>query len=130
MVGAIIVDSLTQPDRVLAARRSRPAELAGRWEFPGGKVEPGETPQDALVREIGEELGVEIRVGDEVGNTWPINDRLYLRLFLAEIIDGELTPGETHDAVRWLTLGELDSVPWLPADAQALPTLISQLREP
>ncbi len=99
------------------------------WEFPGGKVEPGESPQQALVREIREELGVEIDVGDGLG-TWPIDEQLELNLFLAEIIDGELTPGETHDAVRWLALEALTKVLWLPADEQALPTLIDRLTEP
>ena len=102
-----MVDSLTNPTQVLAARRSRPADLKGRWEFPGGKVKTGETPETALEREIREELGVEIRVGTEL-DTWPINEHLELRLFLAEIVDGDLTPGETHDAVRWLA-----SMSWL-----------------
>ena len=128
VVGAVLVDSLTDPTQVLAARRSRPAELKGKWEFPGGKVEPGETPETALEREIREELGVEIRVGTEL-DTWPINEHLELRLFLAEITDGELTPGETHDAVRWLAPDALAEVPWLPADEQALPTLIRRLTE-
>jgi 8-oxo-dGTP diphosphatase len=123
VVGAIIVDSFSQPTLVLAARRSRPADLAGSWEFPGGKVEPDETPTAALEREIREELGVEIEVGSELG-TWPINGALDLSLFFAEITSGELTPGETHDAVRWLALDELTSVRWLPADERALPVLI------
>ena len=123
VVGAIIVDSLAHPTRVLAARRSRPAKLAGSWEFPGGKVEEGESPSEALVREIGEELAVVIEVGTDLG-TWPINDDLDLRLYFAEITSGGLTPGETHDAVRWLGIDELTSVGWLPADEQALPAVI------
>jgi 8-oxo-dGTP diphosphatase len=123
VVGAILVDSLTHPTKVLAARRSRPADLAGTWEFPGGKVETGETPQEALVRELREELGVEISVGDELGGPRPISDDLELRLYLSQITSGELTPGETHDAVRWLARNALTTVDWLPADEQAVAAL-------
>lgn len=122
VVGAIIVDSLSHPTRVLAARRSKPAELRGKWEFPGGKVEPDETPQQALVRELQEELSVRIVVGEEVGE-WPINEHLQLLLYLAEITEGNPTPGEDHDEVRWLATHELDRVDWLPTDAAALPAL-------
>jgi 8-oxo-dGTP diphosphatase len=127
VVGAIIVDSLSHATRVLAARRSRPAALAGAWEFPGGKIEEGEPPQVALRREIREELAVEIEVGSELG-TWPINDDLDLRLFFAEITSGDIKPGETHDAVRWLAFDKLTSVSWLPADEQALPAVIEATR--
>ena len=122
VVGAIIVDSLPHPTRILAARRSQPAELRGQWEFPGGKVEPDETPQQALVRELQEELSVRIVVGEEVGE-WPINEHLQLLLHLAEITEGNPTAGEDHDEVRWLATHELDQVDWLPTDAAALPAL-------
>jgi 8-oxo-dGTP diphosphatase len=122
VVGAIVVDSLVRPTRILAARRSRPAHLEGQWEFPGGKVEDGESPQEALRREIREELHVEIKVGGELG-TWPINGDLELRLFLAEIASGQPTPGDSHDAARWLGPDELTSVRWLPADERALPAV-------
>ncbi|MBV9832163.1 MAG: (deoxy)nucleoside triphosphate pyrophosphohydrolase [Marmoricola sp.] len=128
VVGAIIVDSLTRPTRLLAARRSRPAALAGMWEFPGGKVEPGESPESALVRELREELGVEVRTGEQAAGRWPINDDLELLLFLAETTSGTLEHGETHDEVRWLALDELDTVTWLPADAAALPVVAQALQ--
>lgn len=118
VVGAIIVDSLVDPSRVLAARRSRPADLSGLWEFPGGKVEPGEPPEAALVRELHEELGVIARVGDELRHPdgpWPINDALHMRLFFVEV-DGEPQPGDSHDQIAWIALENLDAVPWLPAD--------------
>lgn len=123
VVGAIIVDSLVRPTRVLAARRSGPADLRGFWEYPGGKVEPGEDVTDALVREVSEELGVALSVGDELAHpdgAWSISDRWSLRLFLAEVNHGVPTPDESHDEVRWLTGDELSSVSWLPADEAAL----------
>jgi 8-oxo-dGTP diphosphatase len=85
VVGAVIVDSLAQPRRVLAARRARSNALKGRWEFPGGKVEPGETVEAALIREVQEELDVTLMLGEELtptGNTWRlISDIVALRLF-------------------------------------------------
>ena len=123
MFGGVIVDS----SRVLAARRSRPASLAGRWELPGGKVEAGETPEAALVREIDEELGVTVTVGDElrppVGDAWPISADLEIRLFVTRVTDGEPKPGESHDEIRWLGADELESVPWLDADVAMLPSV-------
>ena len=129
VVGAVIVDSLTNPHFVLATRRLRPEALKGRWEFPGGKVEEGETPEAALVREIQEELDVTLMLGDELapsGRDWPISDKLTLRIFLAEIFIGTPTPGEAHDQVRWLGIDELESVNWLDADREVL-ALVAEL---
>ena len=116
VVGAILVHQ----GRVLAARRTYPPDLAGLWEFPGGKVHEGETPEQALARELREELAIQVTVGDEVG-AWPIDDRYELRLFLATITSGDPTPDADHDEVRWLSPDELDTVDWLPSDRQALP---------
>jgi 8-oxo-dGTP diphosphatase len=129
VVGAIIVDSLDAPTWLLAARRSRPEDLKGLWEFPGGKVEPGETPATALVREVAEELGVQIDLGEELVNesgSWPISDRLHLRLFFAVIAEGEPTPGDSHDELRELAFNELDEVAWLPSDRLAVDILASR----
>ena len=96
VVGAVIVDSLAQPDCVLAARRTKTWALSGRWEFPGGKVEPGETAEEALIREVQEELDVTLILGDELTPTdgpWQISDLLTLRLFWAEIFVGTLDHG-------------------------------------
>ena len=119
VVGAVIV----RDGRVLAARRTRPAELAGQWEFPGGKVEEGENLSEALVRELREELSSTISVMGEVrdaGSPWRISDKHVLRLFLATVVAGEPTPGTDHDQLRWLLPARLGDVAWLPSDRLAL----------
>ena len=121
VVGAAII----QAGRLLAAQRIEPPELAGWWEFPGGKVEPGEQDEDALVRECREEIGVEIEIVERIGGDWPMRDGLVMRVWTARIIDGEARPLEDHSAVRWLGPDELYDVPWLPAD---LP-VVGQLRK-
>ena len=119
VVGAAIVDDLLEPRRVLAARRATPVPLAGRWEFAGGKVEVAEPPQQALRREIREELGVGIELGDELvgpdAGCWPISSHLTMRLWFATL-SGEPRPDVAHDQVRWLDATQLADVRWLPAD--------------
>ena len=92
-------------------------DFKGGWEFPGGKIEAGETPQEALVREIKEELETEIAVGeliDTIEYDYPAF-HLSMDCFWAEIVSGELVLKE-HGAARWLTKDKLDTVEWLPAD--------------
>lgn len=112
---------------MLAARRCAPSKYAGLWEFPGGKVEPGEEPLDALHRELAEELGVQVAIGDEVSNphaaTWPAADEIEIRLWLTEVTDGVPAAGAAHDQVRWLSVGEWQSVPWLAPDLPMLDQL-------
>jgi 8-oxo-dGTP diphosphatase len=123
VVGAAVV----REGRVLAARRVAPVALAGLWEFPGGKVEPGESDVEALQREIAEELGVEVVVGARVGPDLLLGDTAVMRVYLARLVDGDPQLTE-HDAFRWLGADELDDVPWIPADAPVLGPLADQLR--
>lgn len=122
VVGGAIVDSLARPAAMLAARRSAPEALAGLWEFPGGKVEPGEEADAALVRELLEELGVDVRLGEELPSGrpgWPLNHRASMRVWFAEVTGGEPQPLEDHDELRWVSLADPEAVlalPWIPAD--------------
>jgi len=123
---AVVGAAIVRDARVLAARRTRPVSAAGRWEFPGGKVEPGETDAASLVREIDEELGVRIRVDRWLAGEQPIGSAHVLRVALAVLVEGEPRPTE-HDEVRWLAAGELDDVDWLAADRPFLPELAALL---
>ena len=122
VVAAALADDLGAPTALLAARRSRPVEIAGMWEFPGGKVDPGETPVEALHRELSEELGIEVELGAEVvgpdDGGWIITDRHVMRLWLARVTAGEPEPLVEHDELRWLRRGELMDVPWLTGDVR------------
>ena len=113
-----LVDDLRRPTRVLAARRSAPPQLAGGWEFPGGKVEDGEDPAEAAVREAHEELGVRVRLGRPVGRDWALSHPWVMRLWWAVALPGEPDPEplEDHDQLRWLTHAELHQVAWLEHD--------------
>lgn len=125
IVAAVIITD----GHVLACERSAPAEVAGRWEFPGGKVESGETDQQALVRECAEELGVRVEVGDRVGPDVPLaHGRAVLRVFAVRLLAGDVPRALEHTSMRWLAVDELDSVPWLPADkpiVAELPALLA-----
>jgi 8-oxo-dGTP diphosphatase len=132
VVGAAIVDDLDHPTRLLAARRTEPPSLAGGWEFPGGKVDAGETFQQALHRELREELGVDVTLGEPVpgpmeGGRWPLGESWAMTVWFASVTSGEPAPIEDHDELRWLTLDDLYAVPWLPADLPIVEAIASQL---
>lgn len=112
----VVAAIITHNDQIFATQRGY-GEFKDGWEFPGGKMEPGETPQQALVREIREELDTEIEVDslvETVEYDYP-NFHLTMHCFLCTIRSGDLVLKE-HEAAKWLTKEELDSVDWLPAD--------------
>ncbi|WP_238342980.1 NUDIX domain-containing protein [Nocardioides cynanchi] len=124
-MGAAVV----RDGRLLAARRTTPAAAAGRWELPGGKVEPGESPAAALVREIAEELGCAVAVERWLDGEQPIGTTHLLRAALCRLTRGEPVPGPDHGEVRWLASGQLDEVDWLEPDRPFLPELEGLLRD-
>jgi len=126
VVGAAIIAG----GRVLACARSSPPEVAGKWEFPGGKVEPGENEADALVRECAEELGVQIEVGEQVGRKVRMSHgRAVLKVYAARLLGDAVPQPLEHAELRWLGADELDSVPWLPADAPIVAALRPLLQD-
>jgi 8-oxo-dGTP diphosphatase len=122
VVGAAIL----RGGQVLAARRTLPVTAAGRWEFPGGKVEEGESPGEALVREISEELGCRIEVTGWLTERVMIGSIQCLTVATAQIVAGDPQPTE-HDAVRWLGAEQLEEVDWLDADRPFLDELRDML---
>lgn len=121
VVAAIIIDD----GKVFATQRGY-GEFKDGWEFPGGKIDAGETPEEALVREIKEELETDIKVGDLIDTIEYDYPTFHLSMdcFWAEIVSGDLVLKE-HEAAKWLTKEELDSVEWLPADI----TLIDKIKD-
>jgi len=118
----VVAGAIVSAGRLFATQRGY-GDWAGWWEFPGGKIEPGETPDEALRRELREELALEVRVGEEVTRVeydYP-KFHLSMRLYLCTP-DGEPTLKE-HSAARWLSKDELEAVRWLPADIEAVDTL-------
>jgi 8-oxo-dGTP diphosphatase len=129
IVGAAIIAD----GRVLACARSDPPEMAGRWEFPGGKVEPGEDEVAALARECLEELGVRVHVGARVGTDVSLgHGRAVLRVYTAQLCGDEQPRLIEHQEMRWLAVDELSDVAWLPADApivEALPPFLTDAEQ-
>jgi 8-oxo-dGTP diphosphatase len=119
VVGAVILDG----DHVLAAQRDRPRALAGKWEFPGGKVERGEDERAALVRECREELAVDVEVGDRLGPDLILASGWVLRLYLATLAGGATPAAGEHRALRWVRADEIGDVDWLASDRVVLPAL-------
>ena len=119
VVAGIIKDG----DKIFATQRGY-GEFKDGWEFPGGKMEPGETPQQALARELKEELAIDVNVGDflcTVNYDYP-TFHLTMHCFYCSVIGGEL-PLLEHEAAKWLNMLELHSVNWLPADVEVVASL-------
>lgn len=121
VVGAALVSD----GRLLAARRSAPAELAGRWELPGGKVEPGETPEQALSRELREELGITAEPVERVPGEWPLKPGYVLRVWTVHLLAGVPEPLEDHDELCWLAPDEVWDVDWLDQDVPAVEAVLA-----
>lgn len=120
VVAAVICDSIKVKNHIFATARGY-GEFKGQWEFPGGKIKDGETPQTALVREIKEELDTIVEVGeliDTIEYDYP-SFHLSMDCFWCEVVEGELKLLEAEDA-KWLNRDELDSVQWLPADLKII----------
>ena len=125
VVAAVICDCFDEKSKIFATARGY-GELKGGWEFPGGKIEAGETPQEALKREIMEELDTKIKVGDLIDTIEYDYPAFHLSMacFWAEVTAGHLELKEA-EAAKWLTKDQLDSGAWVPADI----TLIDKIRE-
>jgi 8-oxo-dGTP diphosphatase len=123
----VVATALVRDGRVLVAQRTRPPELAGLWELPGGGVEPGESEAAAVARECREELGIRVRALGRVGADIPIAAGT-LRVHLAELLPGSAEPvAAEHAALRWVGRAELDGVDWVSADRAVLPDLATVL---
>ncbi len=133
VVAGALVDDLDDPQHLLAARRAVPASLAGRWEFPGGKVDPGESPEEALHRELREELGVRVGLGPELvgpdAGAWRLSASYVMRLWLVEVVSGVPEPLVEHDDLRWLGPGQWLELPWLDADVRIVEALVTALAD-
>jgi 8-oxo-dGTP diphosphatase len=124
VVGAVVI----QDDLVMCAQRGHGGELPGLWEFPGGKIEHGESKRAALMREITEELGCTIEVGREVATTSHVYEfgEVTLTTFYCRIVSGTPTLTE-HVAIQWLSPEMLDSLQWAPADIPAVEQIRADL---
>lgn len=121
VAGALVVDGA-----LLVAQRERPAELAGLWELPGGKVSEGEADADALIRELREELGVEVTVGARLGQDVALGAAMTLRAYVVSLVSGSPHPHD-HRALRWVGPDELEGLAWVPADRTWLTALAAAL---
>lgn len=134
VVAAAILDSLDHPTRLLCAARAYPEELAGRFELPGGKVEDGETPLEALGREIAEELRTTLSIGNRVPGPddgwWPILQGRRMGVWLAQVRPGSPAPhlGTSHVELRWVPLDEVATLDWIGHDLPIARAAVSTAR--
>ena len=132
VVAAAIVDSLSEPTMLLACSRAYPEELRGQFELPGGKVEEGEDPTAALEREIAEELGAHLIIGERVypedGQWWPILGGRVMGVWLAEVAANSQEPraGDDHMEARWVPLADLRDLPWIGADLPIVEAVVAR----
>lgn len=132
VVAAAIVDSLSEPTMMLACSRAYPQELRGQFELPGGKVEDGEDPTVALTREIAEELGACLTIGERVcpegGQWWPILGGRVMGVWLAEVAPNSQEPraGASHLEARWVPLVNLGALPWIGADLPIVEAVVAR----
>ncbi|WP_270258853.1 (deoxy)nucleoside triphosphate pyrophosphohydrolase [Kocuria marina] len=133
VVGVALLDDAQHPTAFLAAQRAYPQNLRGLWEFPGGKQEPEESAEAALVRECAEELSVRVELLDEIpgphAQGWPLSERAAMRVWTGTATDAPVV-GADHLAVRWVPLSDPDAVlalPWIPADLPIVRALLDQL---
>jgi 8-oxo-dGTP diphosphatase len=125
----VVAAAIVRDGQVLAGQRAYPARLAGRWEFPGGKVEAGEAPRDALAREIREELGVEVAVHERLGHDVVLGESPgptsgLLRLYHCSLRAAAALPVARHHlALRWIGVAELESPAWLATNCRLLPAV-------
>lgn len=125
----VVAAAICREGRVLAQQRARPAAMAGRWELPGGQVEPGESARDALIRECREELAVDVAPGARLGPDVPLPGGGLLRIYRAVLTDPAARPVPVeHAALRWVDATELAGLDWLEADRAVLPDLAVLLR--
>lgn len=128
----VVAAAIVRQGALLCAQRSAPKALAGLWEFPGGKLERGETPQCALRRELREELGMDIRVGRQLASShqhgdWPLANGMWMRVFHATSQD-DVQCLAVHRQVRWVKLAELQTLAWIPADLPIVAALQAEIQ--